>query len=237
MSGHSKWATTHRAKSAVDAKRGAVFTKLGRAISSAARSGGGNPESNFKLRLAIDQARAANMPKDNIERAIAKATGQGGDVRLEAVTYEGFGPHGVAVIVDCLTDNRNRTGHEIRHLFEGRGGHIGTPGSVGWQFERTGIVTTAAVSPDDELALIDLGASDIRRDDQGVTVLCPPAQLEAVRKFFNSRGVAAEAKIGLLPKETKRLASEKEVADLQTLLDQFDDHPDVQECHHNAESP
>lgn len=234
MSGHSKWATTHRAKSVVDAKRGATFTKLGRAIALAARAGGSNLESNTKLRLAVDQARAANMPKENIERAILRATGHSSETQLATVSYEGFGPHGVAVMVECLTDNRHRTGHEIRHLFEAHGGHIGTPGSVSWQFERTGVVTVPQLTPDDELALIDVGASDVRRDGDSVRVLCPPAHVDAVRQFFSRRGVHPQTQLTMLPKEPKALADARAVAEVQAFVDLVDDHPDVQELYHNA---
>lgn len=230
MSGHSKWATTFRQKSVVDSKRGAVFTKLARAITIAARSGP-NPESNFKLRLAIDQARAANMPKDIIERAIQR--GGGPAEAGEAVTYEGFGPYGVAVIAECLTDNRNRTGNEIRHLIESSGGRIGTPGSVSWQFERAGIITVPELSDDAELAVIDAGATDIRRGSHGVLVHCAPAQLEAIRQFFIARGVTPEARIALLPKETKALTL-AQTAGLHQFLEALDGHPDVQEVYHNG---
>lgn len=230
MSGHSKWATTFRQKSVVDSKRGAVFTKLARAIAIAARLGP-NPESNFKLRLVIDQARAANMPKDNIERAIQR--GSGSVEAGEAVTYEGFGPHGAAVIAECLTDNRNRTGNEIRHLIELSGGHIGTPGSVSWQFERVGVLTVPALTDDAELAVIDAGAADIRRDANGVHVQCPPAQLEAVRQFFIARGATPQARLTLLPKEIKSL-THAQAAELHAFLETLDDHPDVQAVYHNG---
>lgn len=234
MSGHSKWATTFRSKSATDAKRGAVFTKLARAITIAARAGA-NPESNFKLRLVMDQARAANMPKDNIERAIQRALGPA--EAGEAVTYEGFGPHGVALVIEGLTDNRNRTSSEIRHLLESRGGRIGNPGSVAWQFERTGIVTVATLSAEDELTIIDLGVSDIERHDDAVAVHCPPAALEHVRQFFSRQGSAPEAVLALVPKETKAIPDPKTAGDIRALLEALAEHPDVQSVYHNAALP
>ncbi|MDD5110566.1 MAG: YebC/PmpR family DNA-binding transcriptional regulator [Patescibacteria group bacterium] len=233
MSGHSKWATTHRQKNADDAKRGAVFTRLGRAITLAARTGA-NPEANFKLRIAIDQARAADMPKDNIERAIQRATGPADGAQLESVSYEGFGPHGVAMLVECLTDNRNRTGHEIRHHFEQHGGSIGSPGSVAWQFERSGVITVSSLSQDDELALIDLGVSDVRRSPASIAIICPPQNLEAVRKFFTTRGQEPPVKLAMLPKETKTLADPNAKTDWENFLRGLEEHPDVQDIYHNA---
>src|SRR3989338_3629347 len=233
MSGHSKWATTHRQKDADDAKRGAIFTRLGRAITLAAKSGG-NPEANFKLRIAMDQARAQNMPKDNIERAIQRATGPVEGVQLESISYEGFGPHGMALLVECLTDNRNRTGHEIRHLFEQHGGSIGSPGSVAWQFERSGVVTIPSLSPDDELAVIDLGASDIRRSATEVQIICPPGNLEGVRKFFEIRWQEPQTNLVMLPKETKALTGPGARAEWGKFLHELDENQDVQEIYHNA---
>lgn len=233
MSGHSKWATTHRAKSASDAKRGAMFTQLIRAITIAAKSGP-DPETNFKLRLAVDQARAANMPKDNIERAIARGSGQdGAGEQLAAVTYEGFGPHGVAVIIEGLTDNKNRTSQEIRHMVEEHGGSLGTPGSVSWQFERVGQCTVPRVTDDDELALIDRGAREIARAADGVTITCPPAGLESIRQYLSERGFTPTAELTLQPNKTITLMADHVVA-VQRFLDVIAEHPDVQNVHHNA---
>ncbi len=232
MSGHSKWATTHRAKSAADAKRGAVFTKLIRGITIAAR-GGADPAANFKLRLAVDQARAVNMPKDTIERAIARGSGGSTGEQLEAVTYEGFGPHGVAVIMECLTDNRNRTSQEIRHLVEEHGGSMGAPGSVSWQFARIGIVNVPTLTEADELALIDLGATDVERSADGVRIACPPDRLESVRQHVSDRGLTPRAQLTLQPKETVTLADQAVTA-VQKFLTAVAGHPDVHDIHHNA---
>ncbi|HMO97009.1 MAG TPA: YebC/PmpR family DNA-binding transcriptional regulator, partial [Tepidiformaceae bacterium] len=164
MSGHSKWATIKRAKGATDAKRGALFTKLSREIIQAAKQGGGDPGMNFKLRLAVQRAKAANMPNDNIERAIAKATGGGSDENLEEITYEGYGPGGTAMLLSVLTDNRNRTVAEIRHQFSRAGGNLGENGSVAWQFEPKGLITVPVNGSDpEELALqaVDAGAGDV----------------------------------------------------------------------------
>lgn len=233
MSGHSKWATTHRQKSAEDNKRGAIFTKLGRAITIAAKHGA-NPEANFKLRIAMDQARVANMPKDNIERAIQRAGGAGEGVQLEAISYEGFGPSGVALVVECLSDNRNRTSHEIRHIFEQHGGNIGTPGSVAWQFARNGVITVPSLSPADELALIDLGVTDVQRAEGRVTIICPPNAMEEIRKFCSRGGTLPQAKLALLPKETKSITDPARLAQLQALLAALEAQDDVQEIFHNA---
>src|SRR3989344_404513 len=145
MSGHSKWSQIHRQKGAADAKRGAIFTKLGKNISIAARLGGGDPATNFRLRLAVDQAKAANMPKDNIDRAIKRGTGEIAGGTIETIAYEGFGPEGSAFIIECLTDNRNRTAANIKHYLTKYGGSLGTPGSVSWQFEQKGIVRVKTV--------------------------------------------------------------------------------------------
>src|SRR6187401_1588751 len=166
MSGHSKWSTIKRAKGITDAKRGALFTKVAREISVAARQGGGDPDANYRLRLAIEKARSVNMPADNIKRTIDKATGGGEAEQFEEVVYEGYGPGGVAVLVEALTDNRNRTGSEIRHIFTKHGGNLGEPGSVAWTFEKKGeiVVDGSRYSEDDLLPAIDAGAEDVALD-------------------------------------------------------------------------
>src|ERR671938_187955 len=180
MAGHSKWASIKHKKKAVDAKRGAHFTKLARAIQVAAREGGGDPDGNPALQLAIQKAKDASMPKDNIERAIAKGTGAGADAEaLETVVYEGYGPGGVAVLVEAVTDNRNRTGAEMRHVFSKHGGNLGEPGSVAYLFDKRGLVVVDGerYSEDDLVAAIDAGAEDIMVDDDVFEVLCEPADL------------------------------------------------------------
>src|SRR5436309_9876573 len=196
MSGHSKWSSIKHKKGAADAKRGAQFTKLARAIQVAAREGGGDPAGNAALANAIQKAKDARMPKDNIERAIAKGTGAGADAdQIEAVVYEGYGPGGVALLVEALTDNRNRTGSEVRHMFSKAGGNLGEPGSVAWQFEKKGTVVVDAerFSEDDLMPAIEAGAEDIA-DDEGVwEIVTAPADLTAVREALESAGIELES--------------------------------------------
>src|SRR5919206_103509 len=184
MSGHSKWAGIKHKKAIVDSRRGKLFTKLARAITVAAKEGGGDPDGNPRLALAIAKAREASMPKDNIERAIAKGTGEGADAdALEDVVYEGYGPGGVAMLVEAVTDNRNRTGSEVRHLFSKHGGSLGEPGSVAYLFDKKGLVVVDGerYSEDDLMVAIDAGAEDIAMDDDVFEILCEPADLTAVR--------------------------------------------------------
>src|SRR5918911_901231 len=174
MSGHSKWASIKHKKKAVDAKRGALFTKLSRAITVAAREGGGDPDGNAALALAIQKARDASMPKENIERAIAKGTGEGLDAdQIQTVIYEGYGPGGVALLIEALTDNRNRTGADVRHLLNKHGGNLGEPGSVSYLFDKQGVIVVDATryDEDDLIAAIDAGALDIARDDDVFEVI------------------------------------------------------------------
>src|SRR5918996_1862854 len=182
MSGHSKWSSIKHKKGAADAKRGKLFTKLARAITVAAKDGGGDPEGNPALALAIQRARDASMPKDNIERAIAKGTGEGADAdALEAVMYEGYGPGGVAILVEALTDNRNRTGSDMRHIFGKHSGNLGEPGSVSYLFEKKGVVVVDGerYSEDDLMVAIDAGAEDIGTDDDVFEITCDPSDLRS----------------------------------------------------------
>ncbi len=197
MSGHSKWATIKRQKGVADAKRGNLFTKLANTITIAARSGDGNPETNFRLRLAIDKAKAASMPKENIERAIKRGTGELGGVQIEEVNYEGYGPGGIAILVETLTDNKNRTGPVIRNIFSKHGGNMGNIGSVVWMFEQKGVIRldlSAANKPKDEieLAAIDGGAEDVREGNGDLMILCPKQDLEGLKKNLESKGIAIE---------------------------------------------
>src|SRR5919202_6624421 len=195
MSGHSKWASIKHKKAVVDARRGAHFTKLARAITVAAREGGGDVDGNPALALAVQKARDASMPKDNIERAIAKGTGEGADAdALETVMYEGYGPGGVAILVEALTDNRNRTGSEMRHIFGKHGGNLGEPGSVAYLFDKTGVVVVDAerYSEDDLMAAIDAGAEDITLDDDVFEILTEPGTLADVRAALDKAGVEVE---------------------------------------------
>ena len=191
MSGHSKWASIKHRKKAVDAKRGVLFTKLSRAITVAAREGGGDPDGNPSLALAIQKARDASMPKDNIERAIAKGTGADADAdAFEAVIYEGYGPGGVAILVEALTDNRNRTGSEVRHMFTKHGGNLGEPGSVAWTFEKKGevVVDGRRYSEDDLLAAIDAGAEDVALDGDVWEIVTAPARRAGGARGARRRG-------------------------------------------------
>ena len=237
MSGHSKWATIKRKKGAADAKRGQLFSKLSRAITVAAREGGGDPVSNAALATAIEKARANSMPKDNIERAIQKGTGAGADgVDYEAVTYEGYGPGGVAIICVALTDNRNRTASDVRHIFTKNGSELGTPGSVAWQFERKGIILVDGEGVDEDAlmdAALEGGAEDISEDGSQWQVVTDPTGLAAVRESLEGAGfAAASADITMLPKTTVE-AGEKEARQLLRLIDSLEENDDVQDVYAN----
>jgi YebC/PmpR family DNA-binding regulatory protein len=236
MSGHSKWASIKHKKKATDAKRGALFTKLARAIQVAAREGGGDPTGNPALALAIQKARDASMPKDNIERAIAKGTGADADAEaFENVLYEGYGPAGVAVLVEALTDNRNRTGADIRHLFTKSGGNLGEPGSVAWVFDKKGVIVVDAdrYSEDDLFAAIDAGAEDVAVDESIYEVVTAPEDLTTVREALEAAGVELEsAELAMQPKSTVEVPEDK-VAQLMRVLEELEDHDDVSAVHAN----
>src|SRR6266446_5861715 len=192
MSGHSHWATIKHKKGAIDAKRGKHFSKLSRAIIIAARHGGGDPEMNLKLRYAIDKARQASMPKDNIERAVKRGTGEMEGITLEEITYEGFGPGGVAILVDVLTDNRNRTTGEIRKIFERGGGNMGSAGCVAYLFERKGVLTVAASAVDEDTLLaivLDAGADDLKREGDVFAITCDPTSFNQVQEALQASNV------------------------------------------------
>src|SRR3954470_17851371 len=192
MAGHSKWASIKHKKAVVDQRRGAHFTKLARAIQVAAREGGGDADSNAALALAVQKAKDASMPKDNIERAIAKGTGAGADAdQIETVVYEGYGPGGVAILVEALTDNRNSTGSEVRHVFSRSGGNLGEPGSVAWVFEKQGLIVVDAVqaAEEDLMVAIDAGAEDVGLDENVYEVITAPADLQAVREALEGAGI------------------------------------------------
>jgi len=238
MAGHSKWAQIKRQKGANDQKRGALFTKLTREIMQAAKQGGPDPAGNFKLRLAIQRARAANMPNDNIERAIAKATGGASEDQLEEITYEGYGPGGIAILISALTDNRNRTVSEVRHQFSRAGGSLGETGSVAWQFEPRGIITVPLEGRDpDEVALqaIDAGAEDVDVQGDVIEVRTDPASLESVRKQLEAAGFQVEnADFAMIPKTTIEL-DEKTAHQALRLIEALEDLEDVQRVYSNAE--
>lgn len=233
MSGHSKWATIKRKKGALDAKRGKIFTKIIREIATAARLGGGDPAGNPRLRLVIDKARAVNMPKDNIERAIKKGTGGDEGSSFEQVTYEGYGPGGVAVLVEALTDNRNRTVGEVRHAFTRYGGNLGQSGSVSHLFQRMGLVEfdRGAVDADALLeAALEAGADDVVEGESTVEVVTDPKQFEAVRDALAAKGFQpANAQITMRPSTTVQLtgAHAKSMLELAEALEDLDDVQDV----------
>jgi YebC/PmpR family DNA-binding regulatory protein len=236
MSGHSKWASIKHKKAAVDAKRGQLFTKLARAIQVAAREGGPDPAGNAALATAIDKAREASMPKDNIERAIAKGSGAGADAdSFEAITYEGYGPGGVAVLVDALTDNRNRTGSDVRHIFSKHGGSLGEPGSVAWVFEKKGelVIDAERYSEDDLFPAIDAGAEDVNLDENVYEVVTDPASFIQVRKALEEAGVEFESADLTMRPTTQVQVEEAQVGTLVRLIEALEENDDVQAVHAN----
>jgi YebC/PmpR family DNA-binding regulatory protein len=236
MSGHSKWASIKHKKAVVDARRGQHFTKLARAISVAAREGGGDPTGNSALALAIQKARDASMPKDNIERAIAKGTGEGADMdQIETVLYEGYGPGGVALLIEALTDNRNRTGAEMRHLLGKHGGNLGEPGSVSYLFDKRGVIVVDAnrYSEDDLMPAIDAGAEDISLDEDVFEVITEPADLTAAREALVEAGVEIES-ADLTQRPRARVpVDEGDAAKLMRLIDALEESDDVGAVHAN----
>jgi YebC/PmpR family DNA-binding regulatory protein len=236
MAGHSKWAQIKHKKATVDARRGQLFTKLARAITVAARDGGGDPEGNASLANAIEKAKSYRMPKENIERAIARGTGAGGDAAaIESVVYEGYGPGGVAILIECLTDNRNRTAAEIRHLFSRADANLGEPGSVSWMFEKKGVVLVDGerYSEEDLISAIDAGAEDVASDGDSLRIVCDPADLPAVRQALEDAGVEVQStEQSMLPKTTVEVDADA-ARKLLRLMDALDDHDDVDQVHAN----
>ena len=236
MSGHSKWHSIKHKKAVVDARRGQQFTKLARAITVAAKEGGGDPEGNSALALAVQKARDASMPKDNIERAIAKGTGEGSDgEQIETVLYEGYGPGGVALLIEAVTDNRNRTGSEIRHLFSKNGGSLGEPGSVSYLFDKQGVIVVDATryDEDDLIPAIDAGALDISVDEDVFEVVTEPGDLVAVRDALADAGVEIEsAELSQRPK-SRVPVDEADATKLLRLIDALEDSDDVSAVYAN----
>jgi YebC/PmpR family DNA-binding regulatory protein len=237
MSGHSKWAGIKHKKAAVDAKRGQLFGKLARAITVAAREGGGDPDHNATLAQAIVKAKDANMPNDNIDRAIKKGTGAGSDSEtFYHLTYEGYGPNGVAVYMAVLTDNKNRTAADIRHIFDRGGGKLGTDGSVSWMFERKGVVFVDADDVDEDdlmLATIDAGAEDVLREGDTFEIRCEPADFMSVRSALEASGIQyTSAQLTMIPKNTIAL-DETDARKTLRLLDALEDNDDIQEVYAN----
>ena len=241
MSGHNKWSTIKHKKGAADAKRGKIFTRILKEMTVAARLGGGDPAGNPRLRSAVAEAKANNMPKDNIERAIKRGTGELEGATYEEITYEGYGPGGVAIIVECLTDNTNRTTPEIRHIFEKHGGNLGTPGSVRFQFDKKGYfaIEKSAVGEDKLMEIVlEAGADDLQTEDaDAFEVYTTPDNFEAVRQALESNKIpAVEAKLGMIPQNYVAVDEQKS-KQIMRMLEMLDDHDDSQNVWSNFDIP
>jgi YebC/PmpR family DNA-binding regulatory protein len=240
MSGHSKWSSIKHKKGAADAKRGKLFTKLARAITVAARDGGGDPDGNPALATAIQKARDASMPKENIQRAVDRGTGAGADAEaIERVVFEGYGPGGAAVLVEALTDNRNRTSAEVRHAFSKHNGSLGEPGSVAWIFEKRGVLAVDGerYGEDDLIAAIDAGAEDVRAEGDLLRVLCEPSYLSGVREALEAAGVEVRSSdLAMEPKSTVEVKG-NDAKSLLGLIEALEDDDDVNEVHANFDIP
>ena len=241
MSGHSKWSSIKHKKGAADAKRGKLFSKLSRAIIVAAKEGGGDPANNLALQNAIEKARSYSMPKDNIERAVARGSGHDSDAEaFETIVYEGYAPGGVALIVEALTDNRNRTAADVRHLFAKHDGNLGEAGSVAWLFERRGVIVVDGSADEDELTLAaaDGGAEDVQRDGSSWEITSAPEDLSAVRASVEGAGFTVEsADPALLPKTTIEVDDESQARKILRLIDALEENDDVQEVYANFDIP
>ena len=242
MSGHSKWHNIQAKKGKADAQRGAVFTKIGREIAIAVREGGANPESNGKLRDIIAKAKANNMPNDNIQRSIKKASGELSNVVYEEITYEGYAPGGVAVIVDTISDNRNRTASDVRHCFAKYGGNLGTTGSVGFMFDERGVLVIEREpgSDEDEMMMIALeaGAEDVKVEDEVYEILPAPNDFSAVRENLEKQGYTfLSAEVQKIPQNTVAVTDPDTILKIQKMLDLLEENDDVQNVFHNADLP
>ena len=242
MSGHSKWSSIKHKKGAADAKRGKLFSKLSRAIIVAAKDGGPDPTANLSLQNAIEKAKSYSMPKDNIDRAIAKGSGADADAAaFETVVYEGYGPEGVAVLVEALTDNRNRTAADVRHIFSKNGGNLGTTGAVAWQFERRGVVLVDAGGVDEDeltLAAAEGGADDVQLDGSSFQITSSPEDLAAVRAAIEAAGFAVDAaELTMAPSTTVEVGEEATAKQVLRLMDALEENDDVQEVYANFDIP
>jgi YebC/PmpR family DNA-binding regulatory protein len=241
VSGHSKWSTIKRKKGAIDARRGKIFTKLIKEITVAARIGGGDAAANPRLRAAILAAKTENMPKDNIERAIKKGTGDLEGASYEEILYEGYGPGGVAVLVETMTDNKNRTVADVRHYFSKSGGNLGESGCVGWMFDKKGVIVVDKETIDEEELLtlaLDAGAEDVVEEDSSFQVVTAPEELNDVaEKLAKADLKYVEASVTMVPKNTVEVADEKSARSLLRLLENLEDHDDVQKVHANFDIP
>jgi YebC/PmpR family DNA-binding regulatory protein len=240
MSGHSKWASIKHKKSAVDAKRGKIFSKLIKEITVAARLGGGDPEGNPRLRVAIQAAKGQNMPKENIARAIKKGTGELAGTSYEEYNYEAYGPGGVALLVNCLTDNRNRTVAEIKHIFERHGGNLGEPGCVSWIFEKKGLVVFEKDHVEEEKLLnlaLEVGAEDIKETETQFEVLTDPADFESIKKAFDDQGMRyGIAEIGMIPQNTVKLEG-RDAERVLNLMEALEENDDISHVYANFDIP
>ena len=242
MSGHSKWHNIQAKKGKADAQRGAIFTKIGREIAIAVREGGANPESNGKLRDVIAKAKANNMPNDNIQRSIKKASGELSNVVYEEIVYEGYAPGGVAVIVDTISDNRNRTASDIRHCFAKYGGNLGTTGSVSFMFDTRGVLVVERTPGMDEdelmMTALDAGAEDVRPDEDVVEILTDPNEFSKVREALEQQGLTfLSAEVQKIPQNTVEVSDPETVEKIQKMLDLLEESDDVQNVYHNADLP
>lgn len=242
MSGHSKWANIKNKKEKTDAQRGKVFTKIGREIAIAVKEGGADPANNSKLRDVIAKAKANNMPNDNITRSIKKAAGEGGSVNYEEITYEGYGPGNMAVIVEVLTDNRNRIAAEMRHIFDKSGGNLGASGCVSWMFDKKGLIVIerSALLDEDEVMMqaLDAGAEDFNAMEDAFEVYTAPADFSAVREALEAAGYTfISAEVRMLPQNTVNVEDAETVEKIERFLERLDDNDDVQEVYHNAVIP
>jgi YebC/PmpR family DNA-binding regulatory protein len=241
VSGHSKWSTIKRKKGALDAKRGKIFTKLIKEIMVAARMGGGDIDGNPRLRSAVNAAKAENMPKDNIERAIKKGSGELGGAVYDEILYEGYGPGGVAVLVETMTDNKNRTVADIRHFFAKNNGNLGENGCVGWMFDKRGVISVDAAGVDEEKLMelaLEAGAEDVVNEDGSFQIYTAPEDFNAVvEQLEKSKVTMSEASILMVPKNTIAVTEEKTASNLLRLLESLEDHDDVQKVHANFDIP
>ena len=243
MSGHSKWANIKNKKEKTDAQRGKIFTKIGREIAIAVKEGGPDPDNNSKLRDVIAKAKANNMPNDNISRSIKKAAGEGGNVNYEEVTYEGYGPGGTAVIVQVVTDNRNRAAAEMRHIFDKSGGSMGASGCVSWMFDKKGMIVIEKSDSIDEdelmMAAVDAGGEDFVPTDDVYEITTDPADFSAVREALEGLGYSfLSAEVTMMPQNTVNAKDDAELAEkINKMIERFDDNDDVQEVYHNADLP
>lgn len=235
MSGHSKWATIKRKKASADAARGKIFTKLIKEIAIAARDGGGDPAGNPRLRLAVQNAKANNMPADNIKRAIQRGTGELPGVSYEEVTYEAYGPAGIAILIECVTDNKNRLVAELRHALERHGGKLAEAGSVAWAFQKKGVVTVPRQFNEDEVltTILDAGAEDMKTEDDAYEIIAPPESFEAVRRALEGKGIKVEhAEIQMVPQNTLKVEG-KDAEHVLKLMEVLEEHDDVQHVYSN----